>query len=178
MRRVLVNGLIIVIFLITYFLQSNFFNWFTIAGIMPNLFVILILVLGLFAGKFYGIIYGIIFGFLLDLFIGNIIGLKSIMLGSVGFIGGIFNKNFSKDSKLIIMMMIMVLTGAYELGIYIFNIVFNNVGAEILPFIKILIIEIIYNGILSIILYPILRIFGDYIEGELKMKKIIGIKYF
>ena len=178
LKRILVNGLIIVNFLITYFLQTNFFTWFTIDGIMPNLFVILVLIIGLFAGKIYGIIYGIIFGFLLDLFIGNTVGLTSFMFGTLGCISGIFNKNFSKDSKLIIMLMIMALTGVFEIGIYILNIIFNSVQLELIAFTKILIVEIIYNGILGIILYPLLRIFGDYIEGELKMKKIIGIKYF
>lgn len=178
LKRILVNGLIIVNFLIAYFLQTNFFIWFTIDGIMPNLFVILVLIIGLFAGKIYGIIYGIIFGFWLDLFIGNTVGLTSFMFGTLGGISGIFNKNFSKDSKLIIMLMIMALTGVFEIGIYILNIIFNSVQLELIAFTKILIVEIIYNGILGIILYPLLRIFGDYIEGELKMKKIIGIKYF
>ena len=178
LKRILINALIVVVFLIIYFLQANFFSWFTIAGIMPNLFVILVLILGLFAGKIYGTIYGIVFGFLLDLFIGNTVGITSAMLGIVGFIGGIFSKNFSKDSRLIIMLMIMALTGVYEIGIYFFEIIFNGVGVELIAFLKILIVEVVYNGILSIILYPILRIFGDYIEGELKMKKIIGIKYF
>lgn len=145
---------------------------------MPNLFVILVLILGLFAGKVYGIIYGVIFGLLIDLFIGNIFGLTSVMLGIIGLIGGIFSKNFSKDSRLIIMLMIMALTGVYEIGIYIFKALLNGIQLEFIAFVKILMVEIIYNGILSIILYPILRVFGDYIESELKMKKIIGIKYF
>ena len=178
MKRVLINGLIIVIFLITYFLHANFFSWFTIAGIMPNLFVILSLILGLFAGRIYGTCYGIIFGFLLDLFIGNTVGLTSVMLGTIGFVGGIFSKNFAKDSKLIIMLMIIASTAAYEIGIYILKVFFNGIELEIFSFIKIMLVEIIYNGILSIILYPILRVFGEYIESNLRMKKIVGIRYF
>lgn len=145
---------------------------------MPNLFVILVLILGLFAGKVYGTIYGIVFGLLLDLFIGDGVGITSVMLAIIGFIGGVFSKNFSKDSRLIIMLMIIALTGVYEIGTYFFEIAFKGIEIELISFLKILSIEIIYNGILSIILYPILRIFGDYIESELKMKKIIGIKYF
>ena len=38
---------------------------------------------------------------------GNTVGLTSVMLGTIGFVGGIFSKNFAKDSKLIIMLMIM-----------------------------------------------------------------------
>ena len=57
-------------FLIIYLLQSNFFSWFNIAGIRPNLFVILALTTGLFIGKRAGIIFGILFGLSLDFFIG------------------------------------------------------------------------------------------------------------
>lgn len=49
----------------------NFFSWFTIAGIKPNLFIILVLMIGLFAGKIPGITCGIIEGLLLDFFIGK-----------------------------------------------------------------------------------------------------------
>ena len=42
---------IIFAFFVLYFLQINFFNWFNIAGVKPNLFVVLVLYLGLFLGK-------------------------------------------------------------------------------------------------------------------------------
>ena len=58
----------IFIFLITYFLQINFFNWFTIAGVSPNIFIIIILFLGLFAGKRLAVPLGIFLGILIDFF--------------------------------------------------------------------------------------------------------------
>ena len=67
------------IFFIIYFLQANFFSWFNIAGIKPNLIILLMLVIGLFIGKKVGIIFAIITGILLDLLGGKIIGITSIM---------------------------------------------------------------------------------------------------
>ena len=64
MKKVLINLAIIFVFLIIYFLQANFFTGFRIAGVMPNLFVILILFIGMFMGRTLGIVYGIIFGLL------------------------------------------------------------------------------------------------------------------
>ncbi|MCL2355247.1 MAG: hypothetical protein FWC68_05230 [Oscillospiraceae bacterium] len=49
---------IYIIFIITYILQTNFFSWFTIAGIQPNLFIILALFVGLFMGEIYGATIG------------------------------------------------------------------------------------------------------------------------
>ena len=62
MKRFLINFSLIITALIIYFLQENFFNWFTIAGVMPNLFVILVLFIGLFTNKNKGTIYGLIIG--------------------------------------------------------------------------------------------------------------------
>ena len=50
------------VFLCLYFLQANFFTWFTIADVMPNLFIIFLLFIGLFAGKKVGAIWGLVFG--------------------------------------------------------------------------------------------------------------------
>ena len=71
---------IIITFFIVYFLQANFFSWFTIAKIKPNLFIILVLFVGLFAGKKIGVVLGFIFGIILDLIIGRTVGMTGILL--------------------------------------------------------------------------------------------------
>ena len=80
-KRIVINLLFIVTFIIIYFLQSNLFTWFKIAGVMPNLFVIFVLFIGLYANKFMGPMYGVCFGLLIDFFIGKKIGITAIMLG-------------------------------------------------------------------------------------------------
>lgn len=81
MKKTLDIILIIIIFFIVYFLQSNFFTWFNIAGIMPNLFIILIAIIGLFMKEDFGFLFGTIFGLLLDFFIGPKIGVYAVSLG-------------------------------------------------------------------------------------------------
>lgn len=177
MKKVLINIAIIVVFLIIYFLQANFFTWFKIAGIMPNLFIILILFIGLFTKRSLVIIYGIVFGILIDIFIGKSIGITSIMLSIVGIVALIFDKNFSKDSRIAIMIIVALSTIIYELGTYILNHILIKTGFEILPFIQILAIEVIYNVILTIIIYPLIQLVGYDIEEEFKGNKILT-KYF
>ena len=109
-------------FLIIYSLQSNFFTWFTIAGIKPNLFILLVLFIGLYAGRIPGTVLGMIFGICLDLFIGKTVGLTGICLGIVGFLGGYFDKNFSKESRITIMLMVIGSTFIYEVILYLLNI--------------------------------------------------------
>ena len=177
MKNTLIIITTIFIFLILYFLQVNFFNWFTIAGISPNLFVILVLFLGLFAGKRVGVPMGIFLGILLDLFASKKIGISAIMLGIVGIIAGVLDKNFSKDSRMTIILMTILSTAIYEVGIYILNYIIVSTNIEILLFIKILLIESIYNAILTVILYPLLQKAGYYIEEAFRGKQILTRYY-
>lgn len=177
MKKVLINLAIIVVFLIIYFLQANFFTWFKIAGIMPNLFILLILFIGMFMGKTIGIIYGILLGILIDLFIGRTLGITSIMLAVTGVVAIIFDKNFSKDSRIAIMSIVAISTVIYESGMYALNYLLLDTIVEILPFIKMLLVEVIYNVILTIIIYPLIQWVGYDIEEEFKGSKILT-KYF
>lgn len=177
MKKALSIIWIIVTFFVIYFLQENFFNWFTIAGIKPNLFVIFILFIGLFAGKKIGAILGLIFGIYLDLLLGRAIGVSGIMLGLIGLLGEYFDKNFSKESRVTIMLMVIGSTIIYELGSYLFHIMSLGLNFEIWGFSKILLIEVIYNSILVIILYPLLQKAGYYLENTFKVKNILT-RYF
>ena len=177
MKKTLSIFLMFVTFLIIYFLQSNLFNWFTIAGVKPNLFIIFTLFISLFAGVKIGTIYGIFFGLFIDIVIGRSLGVSSIMYGIIGAIGGYFDKNFSKDSRITIMLMVIGATLLYEIGNYIISIMQLSIQIEILSFVKILLIEVIYNIILIIILYPIIQKVGYKMEDIFKGQKILT-RYF
>ena len=51
MKKTITILCLILIFFLIYFLQANFFTWFNIAGILPNLYVILVLFIGFERGK-------------------------------------------------------------------------------------------------------------------------------
>ncbi len=177
MKKTLIYISLILVFIFIYLLQSLFFVNFTIAGVQPNIIVILVLFIGLFMGRSRGIIYGVIYGILMDLWIGKNIGITSICLAIVGVIGGAFDKNFSKDSRIVILLIGAFCTLIYEVLLYIFQIIFFNVSVEIFPFLKILVIEIIYNILIITIIYPIMKNVGYEVESEIKGDKILT-RYF
>lgn len=177
MKNTLIIIGMMILFIILYFIQTNFFNWFTIAGISPNLFIICILFIGLFAGKRVGIPMGLILGICLDFFISKKIGISAIMLGTIGGLGGILDKNFSKDSRITIILMTAGVTFIYEFGCYILNHFIVHSSIEMLPFIKIVLTETLYNVLLVIIFYPLLQKSGYYIEESFREKKILT-RYF
>lgn len=168
MKKVLTHFLLIITFLVIYFLQTNFFNWFNIAGIKPNLYILYILFIGLFAGRTIGTTYGIILGIIIDCLSGQNIGITSIMLAAVGFSGGYLDKNFSKENRITIMIMEIGITCLYELLTYIINSGILNYELEMLEFSRILLIEILFNTLITIIVYPIMQRAGYTIEEIFK----------
>ena len=177
MKKIIMNILIILSAFIIYFLQANFFNWFTISGVMPSLFVIFVLFIGLFSNRITGVIYGVALGGILDLVIGTQIGINAVGLGILGFLAATFDKNFSKDSRATIMFIVLGPTLIYEVIVYILNYMIFSTNIEIINFVRILAIEIIYNLIIVIILYPLIQKCGYAIENEYKGNKILT-RYF
>lgn len=177
MKKTVINISLIILAIVAYYLHSNFFSWFTIVGIMPNIFVILILFIGLFASRTMGTAYGVAVGVFLDLLIGNKVGIYAVSLGTIGLLAGIFDKNFSKNSRMTIMVMVLASTIIFEILKYILSYIFVGTNIEIFNFIKILFVEVIYNLILTIIIYPLIQKFGYYIENEYKGNKILT-RYF
>ncbi len=177
MKRRLAIVLMCIAFLIIYILQANFFSWFTIGGVKPNLFIIFVVFLGLFGNKYMGITSGVIIGLLLDICLGKKIGISAIMLGTVGIVARFLNKNFSKDSKLTIILMIMATTILYEIGTYLINTIIFSYEIPIENFVRILSIETLYNAILTIIIYPLLQRAGFSLEDMYRENKILT-RYF
>ena len=62
MKKFGISILFFIAFIIIYLLQANLFPNLKILGVMPNLFVILILWIGLFASTFEAVVFGIIMG--------------------------------------------------------------------------------------------------------------------
>lgn len=177
MKKVIINIVLVLVSLVIYYLQANFFTWFNIAGIEPNVFIIFVLFIGLFSSRTMGTIYGMVIGIILDLLLGNKVGINAITLGITGFVAGEFDKNFSKDSRMTIMLMVVTATILVESINYLLKYMLLSANVEILSFMKILLVEVIFNSILTIIFYPLIQKTGYYIENEFKGNRILT-RYF
>lgn len=177
LKKFLINLILVVIGFVIYFLQSNFFSWFSIAGVKPNLFVVYILFIGLFGSKSMGIVYGAGVGIFLDLIFKEKVGQNLLGLALIGVIATIFDKNFSKDSRMTIMFMVFGSTVIFEVVSYFINYIIYSINVEVVNFLKILVIEVVYNILITIIVYPLMQKFGYYIENEYKGNRILT-RYF
>ena len=93
------------------------------------------------------------------------------------FCGGYLEKNLSKDSKITVMLMGATGVCFYEIFIYVYRGIVLSTNIEIFLFIKILLIEVIFNTLITIIIYPLIQLVGYDIEEEFKGNKLLT-KYF
>ena len=68
-------------------------------------------------------------------------------------------------------------TAVFEIFIYVYKSMSISMNVEIWEFIKILIVEIIYNALITIILYPLMQRLGYKIEEIFKNPQILT-RYF
>ena len=169
--------ILLLLFLIIYFLQFNFFTWFNIRGIMPNLFVVFTLFVGIFIGQRIGIAVGLFVGIVIDVIIGKQIGFTGIALGIVGYVGELLDKNFDKNNLLTLLAMVAIVTFGYELVNMFYIIVRNGLNFNIFIFLIMIIVEVLFNVLLVMIFYPLIKKIGHYFEEVFKVKRVLTRYY-
>ena len=93
------------------------------------------------------------------------------------FFGGNFTKQFLKDSRITIMLITAGVTLICETITYILQIILFRLSIELIPFVKIVLIEAIYNVIIIIIIYPIIGKAGEVLKRIFNEKKVFT-KYY
>lgn len=98
-------------------------------------------------------------------------------MGAIGLLGEILSKNFSKDSRFIVTFMVVITTALYEIAVYLLTMLRTGGTIEMLAFSKILLVEILFNTLIAIIIYPVIKKAGYYVEN-LFDDKFILTRYF
>ena len=75
------------------------------------------------------------------------------------------------------MIMVIGTTALYETMLYVFNVIQTEAIFEFFSYLKILLIEVFYNAILTIIIYPIIKILGYKLENTFE-EKVILTRFF
>lgn len=110
-------------------IQSTVIPLISIAGVIPDLILILLVYFTLRMGQIHGTILGFVYGFLLDLITGNIFGSAMIAKTISGFIAGYFYNENKLDIyfKSFIFSLIVLLSATIDSFIFSF---FSSVELE------------------------------------------------
>lgn len=165
MKRPLITILLIVG---CFLVETMIFKKITFANITPNLLVIVTASFGVMRGKREGMLVGFVSGLMLDVFFGELLGFYALLYLLLGYMNGFFQRVFySEDIKL---PLFMIGASDFVLGnfIFLFRFVMRGqfdygyyLGHIILP-------ELIYTLLITLVLYRVILIINNALEAEEK----------
>ena len=173
---IVISLILLLVFGLLFFLQANVFPLIPINKVTPNLFVIFILIIGLFGNNFLALLFGIISGIFIDLNYSEIVGITPAMLCLVGFIATWFDSLWSKDERISIIIMVILSTFIFEFGAYFIKSLILDFEIEIGSFFKILLWEEVYNVLLTIIFFSLIKKLGYMMERKLKRSNMYSVE--
>jgi len=152
MKRLIVG--ILSVWLV-FILQSTVFSSLNIAGITPNLLIILTATWGFMDGEKSGLIVGFACGLLIDIFFGSFIGLYAIIYMYIGFLNGKFCNFFYPEDVKLPLGLIFVSDLLYGFSSYVFFFLLRGRFDFGYYFHHIILPEIVATLICTLIQYPI-----------------------
>jgi rod shape-determining protein MreD len=140
-------------------IQATLFNYLSILGVKPNLFLIYVVLISCIASQKEGAILGFVSGLVLDILVGKIIGLNAILMMLVSVLISNFCINFIRNLNIVVVLtIVVVITLIYELFYYIIAFLGDLHLGTI--FIKILLPECLYSVIATIPIYLLINKFS------------------
>lgn len=145
--------------LICFLLQNTVMTKLNIAGIVPDLIVVLVVAVGYQKGKLQGMVIGIAGGLILDLTFGSLIGVYALAYMFIGYGAGFFTNYYIKYDTFLPAAMTAVAEFVFSLYGYIVNLLVNG-RFDILYYMRRIIFpNVLYTAVVGILLYKLL----DYI---------------
>ncbi len=154
--------------LICFLLQTTVFQYFALAGTVPNFLLIITVTYGFLRGRKVGIAVGIICGLLVDSMYANIIGVYAIMFMLIGYANGSFGKIFNRSDRVVPIVLIGFSQLAYFVLYYVTNFLLRGKLNIFFYFTTIALPEIVYTTIISIIVYRIFYNIDNKIDALYK----------
>ena len=97
MKRCITIGIIIVI---CFLLQCTVFHYIELAGVVPNLLLIVTMSFGLMRGRREGLLVGFFSGLLIDIFFGSVLGPYAFIYMTLGYGNGFFHRIYYVEDVL------------------------------------------------------------------------------
>mgnify|MGYP001851553467 FL=1 len=164
-RRIVVTAVVV---LAAYLLQCTIFPSLEIAGIKPNLMLIVTASFGFMRGPREGMFVGLASGMLIDVQSGDMIGFYALIYLVAGYVNGLFEQiYFDEDIKL----PLFLIAGSdvvYGFAVYFLTFLLRS-DFDFLYYLNgIIVPEAIYTIAVTLIIYPLLLFINHKLEAEEK----------
>lgn len=162
MKRCITIGIIIIV---CFLLQSTIFHYIELAGVVPNLLLIVTMSFGLMRGRREGMLVGFFSGLLIDIFFGSVLGPYALIYMTMGYANGFFHRIYYVEDVLLPMLMITLNDFIFNVIIYLIYFLLRNrlnFGEYLLT---VILPEMIYTIIITLFFYKLL------VRINLRLKK-------
>lgn len=160
MRKIVVAIFILVCFV----LQCSVFGSFAIAGIIPNLLIILTAAFGFMRGEEEGLVIGFCCGLLNDVFFGEFLGFYALVLMYIGYLNGKFSRIFYPEDIKLPMALIVVSDLSYGVLCYILIFLLRGRFDFSYYFTRTILPEALYTIVVTLFLYPLILKVNNMLE--------------
>lgn len=158
----------IMIVIVCFLLECTVFQSLSFASITPNLLIIVTASFGFMRGKREGMLVGFLSGLIADIFFGELIGFCALIYTVLGYVNGFFKRIFyPEDIKL---PLFLIGTSDFLLGnaVYVFMFVMRSKFHYFYYLGHIIVPELIYTILITLVLYQIILQINQKLEAEEK----------
>lgn len=138
---------------VLYLLQTTVLEEISVAGIKPNIIILMPVFIGYKYGKIPGILMGFFTGLLLDMMEGSYLGFYALMYLLIGYLNGFVKKIYHKDYTVIPLFLIGISDLTLNLMFFISGFLVRNRLDFFYYLIRIMLPELIYTVVISVLLY-------------------------
>ena len=164
MKRGIIAALLI---LSCFILQCTVFRALDFGGIVPNLLIVLTSAFGFMRGEKTGTVIGFFCGLLADIFFGEVIGFYALILMYIGYLNGKFSRIFYPEDIKLPVTLIIASDFLYGFACYVLMFLMRGRIQFGYYFMNIILPEIVYTVVATIILYPLILLIDRWLEkGE------------
>ena len=165
--RILITGLII---FVNFILQTTLFRLLAIQGIFPNTALIIVTSYALLRGSKEGAIIGGCCGLVMDVFFSKMIGFYTLLYLAIGLLFGRSQKTFYRENYILPVIFCTISTVLYQAVLYITGFVFRGEGNLLFFLFSVLVPELVYTAVVTILIYRILFGINEWLELKEKYK--------
>ena len=164
-KRFLITAVIIIA---AYLLQCTVFSSLELAGIKPNLLIIVTASFGFMRGSREGVLVGFVSGLLADIQFGDMIGFYALIYLLVGYINGMFQRLYFDEDIKLPLFLIAISEFLYGIIVYFLTYLLRSDFNFLLYLNKIILPELIYTIVITLGIYPLILFINHKLEAEEK----------
>ena len=144
------------------------FQHFSLGAVTPNLMIIVTASFGFMRGKKEGMVVGFISGLLIDILFHDLIGFYALIYTLLGYANGFFKKIFYDDDIKLPLILIAASDFLYGNIVCVFMFIMRSKFHYFYYLWNIIVPELIYTILVTLILYQIILYINKKLESEEK----------